>query len=591
MKVTRTFDLLDRYSTNFKKEIALSIKRDGNWISWSTEKFVKACYDTAYGLLELGFGRGDKIITVSNNRPEWNFIDHGMAMCGIVHVPVYSSLTVEEYDYIVSHSEAKMVLVSDAKLFEKLEPGCKRAKIDDKLLVFDEVKGLPSWNKIAEAGRKNREKWVEKLEAIKSSITEKDFSSLLYTSGTTGSPKAVMLSHENLVKNFIAAAGIFKLTPEDKYLSILPLCHVGGRLGNYQTQYSGAGIYYAENMGAFAKAMKEIGADGFDAVPRVMEKVYDNVISKGKQLSGMKKKIFFWAVRLGFKFDPKGNNGWWYRKRLGFADKVIFSKWRDALGGKVRLVGCGGASLQPKLERLFWAAGVKIINMYGLTETSPIITISNPEKGHFKLGTVGSLIEGVELKIADDGEILCKGHNVMMGYYKDEKMTNEVFDKEGWFHTGDIGHLEDNKFLLVTDRKKEIFKLSNGKFVAPQVIEGNFKQSELIDQLMVIGEHQKFASALVLPDFEVLRKWADENNFAFSNNEELICMPEVQMLYQKEIGRINKNLSEHERLLRFRLVKEIWSPESGELSPTLKLKRKVVEKKYDSLIQNIYSQE
>ncbi|MEX2429547.1 MAG: AMP-binding protein [Bacteroidales bacterium] len=457
MNVTRTFDLLDRYKQLFQKETALAIKRSRKWESWSTDAYIESCHDVACGLLELGLKKGDKIITVTNNRPEWNFADHGMAMCGIVHVPLYTSLNEQEYSYIIKHSEAKMALVSDKKLFQEISNGAAGKLTSNQIYTFDEIEGLPCWQTITEAGKNNREKWSKKLKEIKDSILEKDFASLLYTSGTTGQPKAVMLSHENLVKNFIAAAGIFKLTPGDKYLSILPLCHVGGRMGNYQTQYSGTGIYYPENMGAFVTALKEIRADGFDAVPRVLEKVYDNIIAKGNQLTGMKKKIFFWAVRLGFKYNACGKNSWWYRKRLALADKLIFSKWRDALGGNVRLVGCGGASLQPRLEKLFWAAGVKIINMYGLTETSPIITISNTEKGKFKLGTVGSLIEGVELKIAGDGEILCRGHNVMLGYYKDDKMTNEVFDKEGWFHTGDIGHLEDEKFLAVTDRKMEIF--------------------------------------------------------------------------------------------------------------------------------------
>jgi long-chain acyl-CoA synthetase len=589
MNVTRTFDLLDRYKLLFHKETALAIKRSGKWESWSTDAYIESCYDVACGLLELGFGMGDKIITVSNNRPEWNFADHGMAMCGIVHVPLYTSLSENEYAYIIEHSGAKMALVADKKLHEKIAKAANKSELSNHIFTFDETEGLPCWTTITDAGKNNRKKWSEKLSEIKASITEKDFASLLYTSGTTGKPKAVMLSHENLVKNFIAAAGVFKLTPVDKYLSILPLCHVGGRMGNYQTQYSGAGIYYPENMGAFVTALKEIRADGFDAVPRVLEKVYDNIIAKGNQLTGMKKKIFFWAVRLGFKYDAYGKNSWWYRKRLALADKLIFSKWRDALGGNVRIVGCGGASLQPRLEKLFWAAGVKIINMYGLTETSPIITISNTEKGKFKLGTVGSLIEGVELKIAGDGEILCRGHNVMLGYYKDDQMTNEVFDAEGWFHTGDIGHLEDEKFLAVTDRKKEIFKLSNGKYVAPQVIEGIFKQSPLIDNMMVIGEHQKYASALILPAFDMLSAWAGENNVAFSSKEELICMPEVQRHFQKEINDINKTVSDHERLLRFRLVQENWSPETGELSPTLKLKRRVVSDKYSQLIEGIYT--
>jgi long-chain acyl-CoA synthetase len=589
MDITRTFDLLDRYRQLFPKEKALAVKRHGKWETWSTDAYIETCHDVAYGLLEMGFSKGDKIITVTSNRPEWNFADHGMAMCGIVHVPLYTSLNEQEYGYIIKHSEAKMALVSDRKLYEKISKGSAKSELANHIFTFDETEGLPNWNSILEAGKNNRKKWSNKLTEIKASINENDFASLLYTSGTTGKPKAVMLSHENMVKNFIAAADIFKLTPEDKYLSILPLCHVGGRLGNYQTQYSGSGIYYPESMGAFVTAMKEINADGFDAVPRVLEKVYDNIMAKGNQLTGMKKKIFFWAVRLGFKYNAYGRNGWWYRKRLAFADKVIFTKWRDALGGKVRLVGCGGASLQPRLEKLFWAAGVKIINMYGLTETSPIITISNTEKGKFKLGTVGSLIEGVELKIAGDGEILCRGHNVMLGYYKDEQLTSEVFDGEGWFHTGDIGHLEDGKFLAVTDRKKEIFKLSNGKFIAPQVLEGIFKQSPLIDNMMVTGEHQKYASAIIIPAFEQLSAWADENNITFSDNEELICMPEVQRHFQKEIDRINKTMSDHERLLRFRLVKDIWSPETSELSPTLKLKRKVVTEKYQKLIDSIYN--
>lgn len=589
MTVTRTFDLLDRYSKQFQKEDALSYKKDGKWHHWSTSSFIEISHNVAYGLLELGFKPGNKIITVTGNRPEWNFLDHGMAMCGIIHVPVYTSLTPDEYTYIVKHSDASAVCVSDKKLYEKLLPGCNAAGIKDRLFIFDKEPGLIPWTNITELGFENRKKWEKKLEETKSVITEKDIATILYTSGTTGTPKAVMLKHENLVQNFIIAANeIFRLSPEDKYLSILPLCHVGGRMGNYQSQYSGAGIYYPESMGAFARNMKEIQADGFDAVPRVMEKVYDNVIAKGKELKGIKRSIFFWAVNLGFKYHPEGKNGWWYRKRLAFADKMIFSKWRAALGGRVRLVGCGGASLQPRLEKLFWAAGVKVINIYGLTETSPVITINSMEPGKYRLGTVGATIEGVELKIAEDGEILCRGHNVMAGYYKDEALTKQVIDEEGWFHTGDIGHLEDNKFLVVTDRKKEIFKLSNGKFIAPQVIEGVFKQSTLIDQLMVIGEHQKFASALIIPDYEALGKWADANNVGFSNNEELICMPEVQKYFQESINHINRSLSEHERILRFRLLKDPWTIENGELSPTLKLKRRVIAEKNKALIDSIY---
>lgn len=588
MTVTRTFDLLDRYQQNFQKETALAIKNKGRWKHFSTEEYLQKCNVLAYGLLEMGLKKGEKIITVTNNRPEWNFIDHGMSMCGIIHVPVYASLNEEEYTYIIKHSDAKMAFVSDKKMYDLLLPACKNAGIENYLFSFDELKDIQNWKLILEKGNSSSKKWDIQLEKIKASIDAKDPATLIYTSGTTGKPKGVLLSHENLTKNFVAAAKVFKLTPDDKYLSILPLCHVGGRLGNYQTQYSGASIYYAESMGTFVSALKEIQANGFDAVPRIMEKVYENVIAKGKQLKGIKKKLFFWAVSLGFKYNVYNRNGWWYRKRLAFADKVIFTKWREALGGKVRLVGCGGASLQPRLERLFWAAGVKIINMYGLTETSPIITISSQDKGKIKLGSTGIPIDGVELKIADDGEILTRGHNVMIEYYKDPELTENVFDKDGWFHTGDIGHIEDGKFLVVTDRKKEIFKLSNGKFIAPQYLENLFKQSPLIDQLMVLGESQKFTSAIISPDFEQLGKWADNNNVAFSNREELICMPEVQMHFQKEIIGVNEALSEHERLNRFRLIPDSWTPESGELSPTLKLKRKIVSDKYKVLIDTIY---
>ncbi len=586
MEVTRTFDLLERYKQNFQKEAALTAKQNSKWISYSTQTYIDTCYNFAFGLLESGMKKDDKIITCTNNRPEWNFVDHGMSMCGIVHVPVFTSLVVTEYKYILEHSEARKVFVSDRKLYESFKAAAEGLNVD--IYTFDSYDDLPSWNTFVESGIANADKWKDELEKIKDSIKPEDFSSLLYTSGTTGRSKGVMLSHDNLSKNMKAGFEAFRLKPDEKYLSILPLCHVGGRFGNYQTQYSGTGIYYAENIGAFALAMKEIGADGFDAVPRVIEKAYDSIMAKGSQLKGMKKKIFFWAVKLGLRYRPFGRNGWFYDQKMKIADKLIFSKWREALGGKVKLVGCGGAALQPRLERVFWAAGVKIINIYGLTETSPTITIGSQDADKCKLGTVGTVIDGVELKIADDGEVLAKGHCIMLGYYKDEQLTKEAFDEDGWFHTGDIGRLEDGKFLVITDRKKEIFKLSNGKFVAPQVIENSFKSCVYLDQIMVIGEGEKAAAALVVPDFEQLKKWADENNVAFSTSEELICMPEVQKLYKNEINKMNKDFSAHEAIKQFRLVKDQWTPESGELSPTLKLKRKVVEERYKELINDIY---
>jgi len=509
-------------------------------------------------------------------------------MLGVVHVPVFTSLNSAEYEYIIRVSGARMIIISDKKLFNTVSPAVKNIGPSIPLYTFDEVPGALNWLEIVNRGKSCPDETKKMAETIKNQITPEDIATLIYTSGTTGKPKGVMLSHRNLVTNFISAASVFNLKPADRYLSILPLCHVGGRLGNYQTQYSGTSIYYAESMGSIATNMAEIKPDGFDAVPRVLEKFYDVIISKGNKLSGMKKSLFFWAVDLGLKFKPFGENGWFYETKLKMADKLIFSKWRAALGGNVRIVGCGGASLPPRLERIFWAAGIKIINMYGLTETSPIITINRTHKGGAKLGSVGKVIEGVEVRIAEDGEILCKGPNVMAGYYNDPELTESVFDAEGWFHTGDIGSLEENGFLMVTDRKKEIFKLSNGKFIAPQLIENMFKESLAIDQIMIVGEHEKFASAIISPNFRYFDEWKKEKNISFSDSEELIRLPEITSLFNSEVEAINKRLSPPERINRFRLVPDEWSPASGELSPTLKLRRQFISNKYRELLDQIY---
>jgi len=588
MNIERTFDLLERYRENFQKKDALCSKENGVWIKYSSNDYIENSHNFSFGLLDLGIKKGDMIITVTNNRPEWNFADMGMSMIGVIHVPVFTSLSIAEYQYIISHCEAKLIIVSDKKLYKLVSSAAGISGQPVQIYSFDKIDGVKNWEEIIEAGKLSSPKHSRAVERIKSTISPDDFASLIYTSGTTGKAKGVMLTHRNMVSNFLSAASVFNLRPEDKFLSILPLCHVGGRLGNYQTQYSGTSIYYAENMGSIAANMAEIKPDGFDAVPRVLEKFYDAIISKGNKLDGMKKKLFFWAVNLGLKYKPFGENGWLYEVKLKIADKLIFSKWRKALGGKVRIVGCGGASLQSRLERIFWAAGIKIINMYGLTETSPIITINRTEKGNLKLGSVGTMIEGVEVKIADDGEILCKGPNVTPGYYKDPELTKQAFDKDGWFHTGDIGHIEDGKFLMVTDRKKEIFKLSNGKFIAPQVIENVFKESPVIDQIMVIGEHQKFASALISPNFKYFEDWKKTNKISFSDNQELIKEPVVQSFFSSEIENLNKKLSPSERLNRFRLVKDEWTPATGELSPTLKLKRQFIHNKYKDLISQIY---
>jgi long-chain acyl-CoA synthetase len=481
-----------------------------------------------------------------------------------------------------------MVFVSDSKLLRTVEPAARATGTNIGIYTFDEIEGTPNWKEIINRGTECPPETRQEIDKQKQAIDPDTCAVLIYTSGTTGKAKGVMLSHKNLVSNFLAAAEVFGLKPENRYLSILPLCHVGGRLGNYQTQYSNTSIYYAENMGTIAANMQEIKPDGFDAVPRILEKFYDVIISKGKKLTGIKKSLFFWAVKLGDSYKPFGENGWFYERKLAIADKLIFSKWRAALGNNVRLVGCGGASLSPKLERVFWAAGIKIINMYGLTETSPIITINRQHKGGVRLGSVGITIEGVEVKIADDGEILCKGPNVMIGYYNDPELTKAAFDEEGWFRTGDIGYLEEGKFLMVTDRKKEIFKLSNGKFIAPQLIENVFKESPLIDQIMVVGEHEKFASAIISPNFRYLGETEPAAGPEPKVPGELIESPQVLAAFQSEVEKYNRRVSPHERILRFRLVPDEWTPTTGELSPTLKLRRQAITEKYRELLAEVY---
>ncbi len=586
---TRTFDLLDRNLKMFPGSDSLSEKTDGKWIKYSIEQYNELARCFALGLLELGFNKNDKIATITNNRPEWNFVDVGMAMIGVVHVPVYTSLNDDEYKYVFEHSDSRMVIVSDKKFYDSIKPVCDQISKIEHVFTFSKTDVTKHWLEVVELGKKCPASTIDKLEILKKEITPDDAAALIYTSGTTGTSKGVLLSHNNLVSNFLAADKVFQLGPNDRYLNILPLCHVGGRLGNYQTQYAGACIYYAENMGTIAVNLREIKATGFDAVPRILEKVFDNVMAKGRTLKGFKKTLFFWAVDLGLRYEPFGANGWLYELKWKIADKLIFSKWREALGGCVKLVGCGGASLQTRLERVFWAAGIKILNMYGLTETSPIITINRQEKELCKLGTVGALIEGVEVKIADNGEILTRGDNLMIGYYKDEALTREVIDSEGWFHTGDVGQWNEDKFLCVTDRIKEIFKLSNGKFVAPQPIENRLKESPFIDQVMVVGEHQKFASALLLPDVKYLKEWHLKLTNANGHSiDELVDLPEVKQVFTEEITRLNKTLSESERIMRFRIVTDEWSPATGELSASLKLKRKVIETKYKALLDEIY---
>ena len=588
MEVTRIFDLLDRYAERYQKDNVLAGKKNGEWVKYSAGDYINNSNYFSYGLLGLGFKRGDKIATVTNNRPEWNISDMGMMQIGVIHVPIYPTISIKDYEHILTHSDVKAIIISDKPLYEKLKGLIEKIPFIHHVFTINEVKGVRNWLEIIEIGKALESKYKDEVIKIKASIQPQELATLIYTSGTTGSSKGVMLSHRNIVSNFIATSCIQPLDHNHKVLSFLPLCHIYERMVNYKFQYKGISIYYAESLGTIPANLQEIQADGFNTVPRLLERIFDKIVAKGKDLTGVKKRIFFWALNLGLRYELNGANGAIYETKLKIADKLVYSKWREALGGKIKIIVSGGSALQPRLARFFWAAGMKVIEGYGLTETSPVIAVNHSVWPNIKFGTVGPLIEDVEVKFAEDGEILTKGPNLMLGYYKDHEYTKQVVDKDGWFHTGDVGMLEDGKFLKITDRKKEIFKLSSGKYVAPQIIENKFKESIFIEQIMVVGENEKFASALISPNLEYLHSWATLHKIQFRDNTELVNDKQVMLRVQKELDKTNKTLGEHEKIKRFRLVCEEWSPQSGELSPTLKLKRSVIYKKYDHILSEIF---
>lgn len=590
MEITRTFDILDNYLVRFPdKQDALAAKKNGSWITYSSKEYVKNANYVSCGLLHLGLLKGDRILSVSNNRPEWNFLDMGMSQIGAVHVPVYPTISKEEYHYILSHCEPRIIVVSDKSLFEKIRPLVEELLPESTIFTFNNVPGARNFNEIIQLGEQHEPEYLPQVEEIKKSISPDDLFTIIYTSGTTGNPKGVMLSHRNVVTNAKGARNIHWFNDQHRTLSFLPICHVFERTINYHHQMEGIGIYYAENLGTIADNLREVKPQLIISVPRLIEKVYDKIIATGKSLPFFKKQIFFWAVNLGLKYDYVLKGSFLYRMKLALARKLVFSKWQASLGGNLQLIVVGGATLQPRLSRIFGAAGIPTVEGYGLTESSPVIAANNMRTLEVRVGTVGPVFENVEVKIAPDGEILTKGPCVMMGYYKDPDKTREAIDDEGWLHTGDIGIMVEGKYLKITDRKKEIFKLSNGKYIAPQAIENMLKESMFIEQAMVIGENQKFASALIAPNFSFLHNWAFLHHVDFHDNRDLIINPQVIARYQKEINLFNKQLGEHERIKRFRLVADEWSPQTGELSPTLKLKRRVLLEKYSNLIDNIFS--
>lgn len=589
MTEKRIFDLFDRFKAHPDTigKYKLANKESGKWKEYTSEDFISISNNVSYGLLTLGIKKGDKIATITNNRPEWNFMDMGIAQIGAVHVPIHPTLTIEELVFIINHSDARMVLVSDTVLFKKVNKVKDQIPLVERIYTFNKVDGATHWSYITSTGEANAVKLAKQVDDTKKGISEDTLLTIIYTSGTTGNPKGVMLTHKNLMSNAIASAKIQHLNHNHKVVSFLPLSHVFEHMVSYQYQYLGISVYYVESLSTIASDIKELQVDGFITVPRLLESVYEKIISKAKTLSPVKRAIFAWALKLAGNYTPYKKGNLLYRTQMAIADKLVFSKWRAALSPNITFIGCGGAALQPRLARLFWAAKLPVFEGYGLTETSPILSVNYSRPGKVKVGTVGPVLEGVEIKIADDGEILAKGPNLMKGYYKDPVQTSEVIDSDGWFHTGDIGEL-DGSFLKITDRKKEMFKLSNGKYIAPQQIENKLKESFYIQQTMVVGENQKYAGALIIPNYNALVEWAKKQKIHFQNQAELIKKPEIIKHFEEEVRNLNKRLSNSEQIKKIALIADEWTPDTGELTSTLKLRRKKIVEKYQDNVASLF---
>ncbi|CAN5590533.1 AMP-dependent synthetase/ligase [soil metagenome] len=587
--ITRIFDILDKQKNSLPLENALCGKVNGEWKQTSTYDFWTLASRVSFSLWTMGLKKNDKVAIISNNRPEWNILDMGMLQAGIVNVPLYTTLSAQETQFILNDSGAKLIFVSDNTLYQKvLSIKSLLPEIKD-IITFEKIDGATYWGDFILKGEQNQN--VEQLEDTKKSILPGDVATLIYTSGTTGNPKGVMLTHDNLVSNVWGTRTLMPAGYKAKALSFLPLCHVYERMLTYVYMYCGISISYAQNMETIVENMKEVKPDVFSAVPRLLEKVYDRIVAKGKELTGIKRGLFFWALNLGLKFELNGANGLYYEMQLWLANKLIFNKWREALGGNVKAIVSGGAALQPRLARVFWAAKIVVLEGYGLTETSPVIAVNNTNrKNAVRIGTVGPVIEGVDVKIAEDGEILCKGPNVMKGYYNRPDLTAEVIDKEGYFHTGDIGVLENGRFLKITDRNKEIFKTSGGKYIAPQALENKFKESQFIEQMMVVGENRKFASALIVPAFVHLKSWCEIKNIPFDTNESVIKNPDVIAKIKSEIDQFNLSFGQTEQVKKFILLPTEWTPNSGDLTQKLSLKRKVITERNKEAIEKMYGE-
>ncbi len=588
-KPERLFDVPHYQLANKPLKDAIATKVNGEWIKISTQEYVDSATHISNALIEKGIQPEDKIAIISaNNRYEWNIMDIGILQTGAIDVPMYPTASEEDYTYIFNDAEVKICFVSNKELYDKvmrIQPSAPSLK---EVYIFDEEEGVPNWKDVLELGKQNPHN--EELEKRKAAIKKEQLATLIYTSGTTGKPKGVMLSHWNIVSNVLNSEDRLPVDVEGRAISFLPLCHIFERMLIYLYAYKSVPIYYAESLETIGDNIREVKPIIFTAVPRLLEKVYDKIIAKGAELTGIKKALFFWAVSVGENYTINNRSGF-YNFKLGIARKLIFSKWQEALGGNVKAIASGSAALNPKLARIFLAADINIQEGYGLTETSPVITVNCPLNDGTRIGTVGRPINESEVKIADDGEILAKGPNVMMGYYKQPEKTAEVIDKDGWFHTGDIGEWVEGQYLKITDRKKEMFKTSGGKYVAPQIMENSFKESRFIEQIIVIGDGEKHPAALVQPDFEFLKDWCKRKEIDYSSNAEIIKNERVIARIGRDIEETNQGYGNWERVKKFELTPEPWSVEGGELTPKLSLRRKPIVRKYTKEYEKIYGRE
>lgn len=587
-EITRLFDFAYYQLEKYNLEKAFTTKYHGKWVSTSTREYIDKANAISRGLLRLGIKPGDKIAVITSaNRTEWNILDIGIMQLGAISIPIYPTISKEEYTYIFNHSEAIYCFLSDAVLYEKAISAKKNAPSIKEIYSFEEIDGCQNWKAVLALGKDESNQ--PEVEALKDTVKPFDLATIIYTSGTTGQPKGVMLSHNNIVTNVLDSFPRLPLIlGTTRTLSFLPICHIFERMLHYLYQYSGTSIYFAESIEKLGENIKETNPNLMSVVPRLLEKIYDGIIAKGSELKGIKRMLFFWAVDLGLKYEPYGKNGPFYEMQLAIANKLIFVKWREALGGNLSTMVSGSAALQPRLARVFSAAKMQIMEGYGLTETSPVVSVNMYKGNLFKIGTVGKPIGNVEVKIAEDGEILVKGPNIMLGYYKDPEKTASVMTGE-YFHTGDKGEVDADGFLKITGRKKEIFKTSGGKYIVPALLENQMKQSRFIEQIIVIGEGQKMPAAIIQPNFDFLRKWAKiHHEPILQNNQDLIENPTVVERIQKEIDEGNEHFGKWETIKRFELTPEVWGIDNGLLTPTMKPKRDEIIKKYKHLYNKIY---